>query len=736
MAISQVGKGVFLVKPDKFKRYQDTAAGKYVSVFTKARADQWERSLKEAERKAGVREFEYKAKLELYRDRLRQQERELADLQKLRIQVLNGEVKATDAAIALGIKVEQGNVKEQNRRDELVASQGAVVVGKTETEGGGKGRQPPRADELSSAQETEMGMAKAEAPPSAPSALATAVRTRIDDGRFGAGTPEKSDAVKYNAVNEMVEDETARQMAADPNITYEDARGKAVAIVEPQLGQNNRDFFDAFERVEAKVDAADVAAGTPRKTTTTRKKELYKKYPNLDTQARRALEGGVESIPAVPTASREDVLAAIKEAEDKIRARQINEPTLGAEDVITEARRIFAGRFGPRMQDQAFERRNALDRMSVMSDEEFEKLRAEAAKTLPTRAPVTPPSPTPSVTEAEPRGTEAIPAPTPTAAPPAPPAAPEGTAPPAPPPAETPAPEPAEPRITPQPAAAPPPTPEIRPEAAALMTPAEIADFKRRLEDRAAMTALMEQQKAEMADVTGPSDVFRKATFQEFTPPAEPTVRYRPQMEAPRSVAEAFVMPRIPVPPPPSIGSYTPGPVPPAGPRPSAPSTAEAAPRTAAEAPADYLKRPSRPLTAQTGADIAIRKAEQTAKAAAAAKAKLPEDTGILQESKNLPKPPPKDDDVPSVARYFSSRALVADKLADQPDKLKRLTASGPGRIASDIYKANKAKGIAFETTWQEIQMTFADDRPAMERAHEIALALDMMDEDAKKPKE
>jgi hypothetical protein len=131
-------------------------------------------------------------------------------------------------------------------------------------------------------------------------------------------------------------------------------------------------------------------------------------------------------------------------------------------------------------------------------------------------------------------------------------------------------------------------------------------------------------------------------------------------------------------------------------------------------------------MAAQLGADIAIRDADKAAKAAAADKAKLPEDEGLLQGGTRAR----------SAGRYFSSRALVADKLADQPDKIKRLTASGPGRVASDIYKANKAKNIAFDTTWQEIQMTFADDRAAMERAHEIALALDMMDEDAKKPKE
>ena len=716
MAISQIGKGVFLVKPDKFKRYQDTAAGKYVSVFTKARADQWERSLKEAERKAGVKEFEYKAKLELYRDRLRQQERELADLEKLRIQVLNGEVKAEDAAIALGVKVEQSNVREQNKRDKEVAAVGVTSGGGTSSTVGGGGRKAPDPTAVSSTNETELGMAKAEAPPSAPSAFAGAVRTRLDDGRLSAGTPTDTDAVKYNAVNEMVEDETARQMAADPAKTYADARADAISVVEPQLGGANRDFFDAFDRVEAKVDAADAAAGTPRQTETTRKVQFYDKYPDLRVDARKA---DLADIPKVPTASRLDVLAAIKEAEGKIRDRQIDEPTLGADDVITEARRIFAGRFGPRTQDQAFERRNALDRMSVMSDEEFEKLRAEVAKTLPARAPITPPGTAVSGTEAEPRGTEVIP-PEPAEPRPAPEAAPAAPPPAAPPePAETRiTPEPAEPRIAPE--------PQIRPEAAALMTPAEIADFKRRLSERAEMTALMADQKAAMADVTGPSDVFRQATFKEFTPPAELPRPQRPQMEAPRSVAEAMVMPSIPVAPPPSIGSYTPGPVPPAGPRPGGPSSAAAAPRAAAEAPEGFLDRPSRPMAAQLGADIAIRDADKAAKAAAADKAKLPEDAGILQKSTRAR----------SAGRYFSSRALVADKLADQPDKIKRLTASGPGRVASDIYKANKAKNIAFDTTWQEIQMTFADDRAAMERAHEIALALDMMDEDAKKPKE
>jgi hypothetical protein len=435
----------------------------------------------------------------------------------------------------------------------------------------------------------------------------------------------------------------------------------------------------------------------------------------LDTEARRALEGGVESIPAIPIAAREAVLDEITAAEKKIRERAIEAPTLGETDVITEARRIAAGRFGPLSPvPAAFEERNALQRLLNMSDEEFAKARAEVAKTLPSGAPIAPPPAAENVPEAERRGTEVISAPTAprtaggsgmgeafpyeaeiTAA--------ESRIPAATAPAEPP--EPAEPRIAPE--------PQIRPEAAMLMTEAERQDFLRRLEDRAALGELMRQQKAEMADIAGPSDAYREASTRPMSPPAALPRPQRPVMEAPRSVAEAMVMPSIPVPPPPSIGSYTPGPVPPAAPRPSGPSTEGAAPKGPAAAPEGFLERPSRPGAAQMRADIAIKEAS---------KPKLPE---VLQQ-----------DTRPTVGRYFTSRAEVADKLADQPDKIKRLTASGPGRVASDIYKANKAKGIEFKTTWQEIQMTFADDRASMERAHEIALALDMMDEDAKQAKE
>jgi hypothetical protein len=75
-------------------------------------------------------------------------------------------------------------------------------------------------------------------------------------------------------------------------------------------------------------------------------------------------------------------------------------------------------------------------------------------------------------------------------------------------------------------------------------------------------------------------------------------------------------------------------------------------------------------------------------------------------------------------------------ELSKKDDKLRRIIASGPGKIANDLYVANKSKGIPFNKTWEEITMTFAQDKEGMSRAHEVALALDMKATDQKTPKE
>jgi hypothetical protein len=89
----------------------------------------------------------------------------------------------------------------------------------------------------------------------------------------------------------------------------------------------------------------------------------------------------------------------------------------------------------------------------------------------------------------------------------------------------------------------------------------------------------------------------------------------------------------------------------------------------------------------------------------------------------------------PNKVTYLQNRIETALELKAKPDKLSRLTASGAGKVANDLYRANAAKGIPFQRTWEEITMTFNGNEDAMKKAHEIAIALDMLTKDTA-PKE
>lgn len=278
------------------------------------------------------------------------------------------------------------------------------------------------------------------------------------------------------------------------------------------------------------------------------------------------------------------------------------------------------------------------------------------------------------------------------------------------------------------PEAGPVPPANIRPEAAALMTPTEIAEFKRRLEERSALGQLMRDQKAEMADITGPSDVFRKATFEEFTPPARLPSPARPSMAPTTIAAEAIGPVRVPSgvrPPatPPSIGRYTPGPgLAPVTREP--PSTADVAPRTPAVAPPGYLQRPSNPVAANIRAEMAAVQGAEAAETAAAAKKTMTdiEKAGALDTFRGPEKVRE------TKQSYLLNRLDTAYSLVKKPSKLDRVISSGPGKVAYDLYVANKATGKPFSKTYEMLTIEFAGDRSLMEQAHAVALALDIKD--------
>jgi hypothetical protein len=97
--------------------------------------------------------------------------------------------------------------------------------------------------------------------------------------------------------------------------------------------------------------------------------------------------------------------------------------------------------------------------------------------------------------------------------------------------------------------------------------------------------------------------------------------------------------------------------------------------------------------------------------------------------------PPPAEKPKPTASNYFQKRYEAANDLAQKPDKLNRLVASGAGKVVEAIYAANAKTNIPFERGWQEIALQYSNDVEKMKGAHEILLALDIASENKLKPK-
>jgi hypothetical protein len=126
-------------------------------------------------------------------------------------------------------------------------------------------------------------------------------------------------------------------------------------------------------------------------------------------------------------------------------------------------------------------------------------------------------------------------------------------------------------------------------------------------------------------------------------------------------------------------------------------------------------------------AKTAIREGEESAEATDAAKRTMADikASGTVEAFRG-----PKTGPGQTKEGYLLNRLEGAYALAKKADKLSRISASGPGKVAYDLYVANRAKGIPFSRTYEEITMTFSGDMSAMEKAHETALALDIKDRD------
>jgi len=112
--ISQISKGVYVVKPEAQKRYQDTAAGEYTSVFTKSRANMWEMSKQQALMNIQEDSARYKAEMALYAARIKDMDTRAKDLEAAKADYLAGRTTA-DATLQKAAIAERTDLIKNNR---------------------------------------------------------------------------------------------------------------------------------------------------------------------------------------------------------------------------------------------------------------------------------------------------------------------------------------------------------------------------------------------------------------------------------------------------------------------------------------------------------------------------------------------------------------------------------------------------------------------------------------------
>lgn len=90
----------------------------------------------------------------------------------------------------------------------------------------------------------------------------------------------------------------------------------------------------------------------------------------------------------------------------------------------------------------------------------------------------------------------------------------------------------------------------------------------------------------------------------------------------------------------------------------------------------------------------------------------------------------------PTTVTFLQERYVSATELAKKPEKVKRLTASGIGKVVSDIYNANKTAKKSLNRSWEEIVITYSGSKEELKTALDILLALDMLEDSKSRPKE
>jgi hypothetical protein len=348
MPINQISKGVYLVSAPDVKRYKDTAAGEYTSVFTKQRADQWELAQKQALMEYKDRDAKYQAEMELYKKRIANLEAAKADLLAASE---SKNVDAMNAALKYTAQLEQESRRDTARlkaeREEAATSTTYLMPGTTTTEAGGGGFGGGREKPKSRVEEV-IGGAMAEGAGDVPASTAAFKKQAIGAGLGSSLSKSESQLAGYQLTEALIDAKTRGGMN----------REEATAAVARELASSgNTDILVDYKTVsEQKAPTGGGAGGF--QTQTERDVQGFLRNPNIGaapTVTRPSIGGypaegeSTEGLAYVPTLM--DPKKALESLDKMIT--DAKSPTLSDFDYITRAREIAAGRFGPTLGAQA-----------------------------------------------------------------------------------------------------------------------------------------------------------------------------------------------------------------------------------------------------------------------------------------------------------------------------------------------------------------------------------------------
>ena len=358
MAISQVAKGVYVISPNQVKKYKDSAAGEYTSVFTKERAEQWQMAQKQSLLELELGTKQYIEEMKGYRDRLDALDARKKQLEGLKIRVSEGRLDAYDAA-AIAAMRESGS--RQKTAVDFAAKKAEVMTmspGSTTTTTGGGGGAGTIGAPISSGAQTAAATFEQT---TRNSPLDAKMGTMARETGTGGTIPTTGAADRVNArgsiadraiATRATEIEQTGKSPADARITAEGEALRALSATDPVAAREVSDYLSA----KATQEASGGGGGSTTRTTTRPADITTRKRPGL---------GELPDAPAVSTTIDDD--ARLKEYIDAQIAgisddkSAIDRPSMAGFDYITRARDIAAGRFGPVRTSPAYGQRNAIE---------------------------------------------------------------------------------------------------------------------------------------------------------------------------------------------------------------------------------------------------------------------------------------------------------------------------------------------------------------------------------------